>query len=93
MSAAATGLRPATTLDRLAADHEALVLEVSPRHASELQREGIVAGARVVVCGRAPLRGPLIVESGRARIAVARSIAATVVVATVTTAPEAGAVR
>ena len=41
----------------------------------ELEREGVTPGARIVVAGRSPLGGPLVVQLGRARLAVAASIA------------------
>ena len=73
-----TGPRPATTLDRLPAGHTASVVAVGARHSIELLREGIVEGALLSVRGVAPLGGPVIVELGRATVAVARPIAATV---------------
>ncbi len=78
MPAAMTGPRPATTLDRLPTGQSASVVAVGGRHAGELLREGIVEGALLTVRGVAPLGGPVIVELGRATVAVARPIAASV---------------
>jgi len=78
MSTAVPGPRPATTLDRLPAGQLAVVVDVGPDHSLELLREGVLAGARVSVRGVAPVGGPVIVEIGRATVAIARTIAATV---------------
>ncbi|HEY3335330.1 MAG TPA: FeoA family protein [Candidatus Limnocylindrales bacterium] len=41
----------------------------------ELEREGLMPGAVVVVTARTPLGGPVVVELGRARLALSASIA------------------
>lgn len=81
MSTAVPGPRPATTLDRLPAGCTAVVVEVTSDHEDELLREGVLAGAHVTVRGVAPVGGPVIVVVGRATVAIARPIAATVRVA------------
>jgi Fe2+ transport system protein FeoA len=45
---------------------------------SELEREGILVGSVVVVAARTPLGGPLVVELGRARLALSTKVAAQV---------------
>jgi Fe2+ transport system protein FeoA len=45
---------------------------------AELEREGILPGSVVVVTARTPLGGPVIVEVGRARIALSAAVAAQV---------------
>ena len=41
----------------------------------ELEREGLLPGSVVVVAARAPLGGPLVVELGRARLALSARVA------------------
>lgn len=48
---------------------------------AELEREGLLAGSIVRVAGRTPLGGPVIVEIGRTRVAVAAQVAAAVITA------------
>ena len=48
-------------------------VEDSARH--ELEREGILPGAVVVVTARTPIGGPVIVELGRARLALSAAVA------------------
>ena len=45
---------------------------------SELEREGILPGSVVVVAARTPFGGPLVVELGRARLALSTRVAAQV---------------
>jgi Fe2+ transport system protein FeoA len=45
---------------------------------SELEREGILPGSLVVVAARTPLGGPLVIEVGRARLAISCRVAAQV---------------
>jgi Fe2+ transport system protein FeoA len=71
------------TLAQLAVGRPATVTAVSPEHAGDLLREGILPEARVSVVTRAPLGGPLIVRVGRrARVAISRGLATEVRVAT-----------
>ena len=44
----------------------------------ELEREGVLPGNVVVVTARTPLGGPLVVELGRARLALSTKVAAQV---------------
>lgn len=45
---------------------------------AELEREGVLPGSLVTVAARTPLGGPVILDLGRARIAVSSRIAAQV---------------
>jgi Fe2+ transport system protein FeoA len=45
---------------------------------AELEREGVLPGSVVVVAARTPLGGPLVVELGRARLALSAKVAAQV---------------
>ena len=45
---------------------------------AELEREGLLPGAVVVVTARTPLCGPVVVELGRARLALSAGVAAQV---------------
>ena len=44
----------------------------------ELEREGVLPGTVVTVVARTPLGGPLVVELGRARLALSTRVAAQV---------------
>ena len=55
---------------------------------SELEREGLLPGSVVVVAARTPLGGPLVVEVGRARLALSARVAAQVVTRPFTTSDE-----
>lgn len=57
-----------------------LVAGVEPWAAPELALEGILPGAVLRVAARTPLGGPVIVEVGRVRVAVAAALAAAVTV-------------
>lgn len=71
--------RPAfPTLVDLAPGDDARVVEVHPREGQRLAAEGLAAGDRVVVEARLPLGGPIVVRVGRARLAVARQVAAAI---------------
>lgn len=56
------------------------VLAIDRDHLDELALEGVHVGSLLTIRGRAPLGGPLVVGVGRARVAVARSVAATVAI-------------
>ncbi len=45
---------------------------------AELEREGVLPGSVVVVAARTPLGGPVVVELGRARLALSAKVAAQV---------------
>ena len=66
----------AITLDGLPVGRAATVVAIDPEHGEDLALEGLHEGTRVAVASRAPLGGPLVVGIGRARIAVARRVAA-----------------
>lgn len=51
------------------------VVTVDGPDRSELEREGVLQGAVVVVTARTPLGGPLVVELGRARLALSSRVA------------------
>jgi len=71
--------RPAfPTLVDLAPGDAARVLEVHPGEEQRLAAEGLASGDRVVVETRLPLGGPIVVRVGRARLAVARQVAAAI---------------
>lgn len=55
-----------------------LVVAVGGPARTELEREGVLPGSVVVVVGRTPIGGPLIVRLGRARIALSADVAAQV---------------
>jgi Fe2+ transport system protein FeoA len=44
----------------------------------ELAREGLLPGTRITVISRAPLGGPLVIEVGRARVAISADVGAQV---------------
>lgn len=68
------------TLDALPVGHGARVLSITRDHDVELAFEGLLPGTEVAVASRASLGGPIVVGIGRARIAVALSVAATILV-------------
>jgi protoporphyrinogen/coproporphyrinogen III oxidase len=68
--------RPRLTLDGLPIGRAATVVSIDPEHGDDLALEGLHPGTAVAVASRAPLGGPLVVGIGRARIAVARQVAA-----------------
>ena len=51
------------------------VVAVDDAAREELEREGLLPGAVVVVTARTPLGGPVVVELGRARLALSASVA------------------
>ena len=69
------------TLDALPVGRPARVVSIDGDD-QDLALEGLLPGTAVAVASRAPLGGPLVVGVGRARVAVARSVAARVLVAT-----------
>ena len=52
------------------------IVDVAETVRAELEREGLLPGAMVVVTARTPLGGPVVVELGRARLALSASVAA-----------------
>jgi Fe2+ transport system protein FeoA len=65
-----------------------VITETDGPDRSELEREGILPGSVVVVAGRTPLGGPLVVEIGRARLALSARVAAQVKTRSFTTSDE-----
>jgi Fe2+ transport system protein FeoA len=82
----ASGARPAPTpspsptvaLDRLAPGDGGRVASVGPAHRAELAEEGIQPGTDLSIAAAAPFGGPFVLEVGRARVALARSVAGTI---------------
>lgn len=70
--------RTVITLVQLPVGSIALVAAVGAEHGPALAREGLGPGTTVTVDAVAPFGGPLLLGVGRARLAVARSVAATV---------------
>jgi Fe2+ transport system protein FeoA len=77
-------------LSRVPVGGRRLVLAVQGSARAELEREGLLPGSVVVVAARTPAGGPVIVELGRARIALSADIAAQVDTRPVTAGTEPG---
>ena len=75
------------TLVDMAAGDAACIIRVDPADASRLAAEGLAPGDRVRVEARLPLGGPIVLRVGRARVAVARRVAAGILVERETAAP------
>ncbi len=83
-----TATRPATLpgadgpipLHRAPAGVPLVVRLVERAHAATLAAEGVVAGVAISVESAVPLRGAVVVRLGRARLALGRAVAATVIV-------------
>lgn len=71
---------PPVPLVALEPGRVARVLSVRPADAERLAAEGLHAGDPLEVEVRLPLGGPVVVRLGRARIAIARSVAAGILV-------------
>ncbi len=56
-----------------------VITEIQGHARAELAREGLLRGSVVLVAARTPLGGPVIVEVGRARVAVASQVADSVI--------------
>jgi Fe2+ transport system protein FeoA len=54
----------------------------------ELEREGLIPGTQVLIAARTPLGGPLLVDVGRARIALSSDVARSVLTRPVRLLPE-----
>ena len=65
-------------LSRIAVGWRRIVDGVDGPDRAELEREGVLPGSVVVVTARTPLGGPVVVELGRARLALSASVAAQV---------------
>jgi Fe2+ transport system protein FeoA len=66
------------------------VVAVGADHDTALAQEGLRVGVEITVERRLALGGPMIVRLGRTRLALARRVAATILVATADAAVEAG---
>jgi Fe2+ transport system protein FeoA len=51
------------------------IVAVDDTAREELEREGLLPGVEVVVTARTPLGGPVVVELGRARLALSAAVA------------------
>jgi Fe2+ transport system protein FeoA len=51
------------------------VVAVDESAGEELERDGLLPGVEVVVVARTPLGGPVVVELGRARLALSAAVA------------------
>jgi oxygen-dependent protoporphyrinogen oxidase len=78
---------PAVSLDRLSVGVAATVVGVGDPYRKVLAGEGVRPGVRVTVASAAPFGGPVVLDVGRARVAVGRSVAATVDVAPIGVGP------
>ncbi len=65
-------------LSRVAIGWRRVIEGVDGPDRAELEREGILPGSVVVVTARTPLGGPVVVELGRARLALSAKVAAQV---------------
>ena len=86
--AAAPGAPGSRSLDRLPVGTGATVVRIEAAHRDELAVEGLRPGTRIDLAAAAPLGGPLVVSVGRARVAVARSVARTIHVTPASTGPD-----
>jgi len=66
-------------LSRVAVGWRRVIEAVDGPDRAELEREGVLPGSVVVVTARTPLGGPVVVELGRARLALSARVAAQVV--------------
>lgn len=71
---------PPVPLVALGPGTAARVVTVGPGDAERLAAEGLQPGDRLVVEVLLPLGGPVVVRVGRARIAIARAVAAGILV-------------
>ncbi|HET9435493.1 MAG TPA: protoporphyrinogen oxidase [Candidatus Limnocylindrales bacterium] len=67
-------------LDALPVGRAARIVSVAGEHGPELALEGVLPGTSVSIASRAPLGGPVVIGVGRARVAVARKVAARIAV-------------
>ena len=84
----APGVDPLLPLSRAPVGWRRVITGVSGPDQPELEREGVFPGGVVVVAARTPLGGPLVVELGRARLALSAKVAAQVETRPFTTADE-----
>ncbi len=74
----ATAAEPFLPLSKAPVGWRRVITGINGPDRPELEREGILAGSVVVVAARTPLGGPIVVELGRARLALSARIAAQV---------------
>jgi Fe2+ transport system protein FeoA len=74
----ATDAADRTPLSKAPVGCRRVITRIDGPDRSELEREGILVGSVVVVAARTPLGGPLVVELGRARLALSTRVAAQV---------------
>jgi Fe2+ transport system protein FeoA len=67
-----------------------VVVAIGHEQESALVQEGLAVGTEITVERRLALGGPMIVHTGRTRLALARSVAATIRVAAVDEAKQSG---
>jgi Fe2+ transport system protein FeoA len=72
----APAVDPSLPLSKALVGWRRVVIRVSGPDQPELEREGVLPGSVVVVAARTPLGGPLVVEVGRARLALSAKVAA-----------------
>lgn len=77
-SALVNGVPVAAPLSRVPAGERRSVVSVEGPGRAELEREGLMAGSVIVVLARTPLGGPVVVQLGRARLALSADVAAKV---------------
>jgi Fe2+ transport system protein FeoA len=77
-SALVNGAAVATPLSRVPVGGRRSVVSVEGPGRAELEREGLMAGSVIVVLARTPLGGPVVVQLGRARLALSADVAAKV---------------
>jgi Fe2+ transport system protein FeoA len=63
-------------LSRVPEGSRCRILGVDAPHHAELAREGLLPGTELAVITRTPLGGPVVVDLGRARLALSASVAA-----------------
>jgi Fe2+ transport system protein FeoA len=83
-------MSPAVPLSRVPVGGRRLVLAVHGPARADLEREGLLPGSLVDVVSRTPAGGPVIVQLGRARIALSADVAAQVATRADPTGPEPG---
>lgn len=74
----ANGVPDRSPLSRVPVGERRSVVSVEGPGRAELEREGLVPGRVIVVLARTPLGGPVVVQLGRARLALSADVAAKV---------------
>jgi Fe2+ transport system protein FeoA len=73
-----------------AIDQRLRVVAVGPEHESALTQEGLGVGSEISIERRLALGGPMVLRLGRTRLALARSVAAVILVTPADLALESG---